>query len=467
MNAVVSIILAAGYGKRMESPLPKVLHPLAGQPMVSYSLELVKTPEIQKRIIILGHQIEIIREFVNSIDKEIICVHQKQQLGTGHALQEAEPYLTDFNGTILILSADVPLLKQSTIHEMIAYQKNNSASCTLLTTKLENPKGYGRIIRDKSGKILEIVEQSDLKEGQDRVNEINSGIYCFNSKDLFAALSLIKKDNFQKEYYLTDVIKIMRDKGSFVGSVSVQDPVEVLGVNTQQELAYVSQIMYQKNATEHMEKGVTIISPVNTFLERNVIIGKGTIIYPFTLITNGCQIGNNSHIGPFSNIIRSQIGDESRVLSSMVEQSKIGNKTTVGPYAHVRPESIIGDDVRIGNYVEIKKTFIDHGAKASHMSYLGDATLGKNVNIGAGTIICNYDGIRKNPTIIEDGVFIGSNNSLVAPLTIGKSSYTAAGSTITENIPPLSLGIARSRQKNILGWAEKKNMEKHDNKKEN
>lgn len=250
MNNVVSVILAAGYGTRMESSLPKVLHPLAGQPMVTYSLELVRELKIKRRIIVLGHQIEIIKEAVNKIDKETTCVHQKQQLGTGHALQVVQPYLTNFYGTILVLSADVPLLKQSTIYKMITYHQNSSSSCTLLTVKLENPRGYGRIIRDESGEIIKITEQGDLKDSQHEIKEINSGIYCFNSEDLFSALSLIDKDNFQKEYYLTDVIEIIKNRGCFVGSISVEDPSEIMGVNTQQELSYASQVMYQANAIE-------------------------------------------------------------------------------------------------------------------------------------------------------------------------------------------------------------------------
>ncbi len=466
MSAITSVILAAGQGKRMNSSLPKVLHPVAGRPMIFYSLDIAISLGIEKRIVVLGHQIERIKDTVNSIDREAICVHQREQLGTAQALQEVEPYLSDFSGIVLILSADVPLLKQSTLHKIINHQNNSSACCTFLTTKLDNPKGYGRIIRNKSGEVAAIVEQSDLSEEENQINEINGGIYCFNSKELFTALALVKRDNEQKEYYLTDVIKIMRDSRCSVDSIILEDPAEIMGINTQKELSRVNQIMYKRNALEHMEKGVTIISPENTFLEKNVQIDKGTIIYPFTIITAGSKIGSNCHIGPYSHILGSHIGNQTKVLSSMVEQSQIGNNTSIGPYAHIRPESIIGDDVKIGNYVEVKKTYIDTGTRVSHLTYLGDATLGKKVNIGAGTITCNYDGINKNPTTIEDGVFIGSNNSLVAPVTIGKNSYTAAGSTITNNVPPRSLGIARARQENIVGWVEKKNKKEQNTKKE-
>ena len=466
MNAITSVILAAGLGKRMNSSLPKVLHPLAGKPLIFYSLDIARSLGIEKRIIVLGHQIEKIKDIVNSIDREAICVHQREQLGTAQALQEVEPYLSDFSGMILVLSADVPLLKQSTLYEIINHHKNSSACCTLLTAKLENPMGYGRIIRNKSGEVVAIVEQRDLSGKEELINEINGGIYCFNSKELFTALASVKRDNEQKEYYLTDVIKIMRDRGGLIKGIILEDPSEIMGLNTQEELSHVNQIMYRRNALEHMEKGVTIISTENTFLEKNVQIGQGTIIYPFTIITAGSEIGSNCHIGPYSHILESHIGNQTKVLSSMIEQSQIGHNTSIGPYAHIRPESIIGDDVKIGNYVEVKKTYIDKGSRVSHLTYLGDATLGKKVNIGAGTITCNYDGIRKNITTIEDGVFIGSNNSLVAPVTIGKDSYTAAGSTITNNVPPGSLGIARAKQENITGWVDRKNKKEQNRKKE-
>ena len=466
MSAITSVILAAGLGKRMNSSLPKVLHPLAGKPLIFYSLDIARSLGIEKRIVVLGHQIEKIRDTVNIVDREAICVHQREQLGTAQALQEVEPYLSDFSGMVLVLSADVPLLKQSTLYEIINHHKNSVACCTLLTTKLENPMGYGRIIRNKSGEVVAIVEQRDLSGKEEQINEINGGVYCFNSKELFTALTSVKRDNEQKEYYLTDVIKIMRDRGCLIEGIILEDSSEIMGINTQEELSRVNQIMYQRNALEHMEKGVTIISPENTFLEKNVQIGKGTIIYPFTIITAGSAVGSECHIGPYSHILESHIGNQTKVLSSMIEQSQVGHNASIGPYAHIRPESIIGDDVKIGNYVEIKKTYIDKGTRVSHLTYLGDATLGKKVNIGAGTITCNYDGIRKNITTIEDGVFIGSNNSLVAPLTIGKNSYTAAGSTITNNVPPGSLGIARARQENIVGWVDRKNKKEQNTKKE-
>ncbi|MFW5879840.1 MAG: bifunctional UDP-N-acetylglucosamine diphosphorylase/glucosamine-1-phosphate N-acetyltransferase GlmU [bacterium] len=457
MESIASIILAAGQGKRMKSFLPKALHPVAGSPMVSYSLELTKSLGIGKRIVVIGQHAKIIKKEISDIENEIIYAYQDKQLGTAHAVQQAEKYLVDFSGIILILYTDVPLLKASTIQRMINCHKEDRASCTLLTANLEQPVGYGRIIRNQEGKISEIVEQGDLTKEQNLIKEINAGIYCFNSKELFAALQLVNKNNCQKEYYLTDVIKILLEKGKVATTVTVRDKEEIMGINTRMDLSRVSCILYQRNAYEHMSNGVTIMDKNNTYIDSHVKIGQDTVIYPYTIITAGTEIGKCCHIGPYSHIINSSIGRKTRIHSSNVEKSKIGNNAIVGPYAHIRPESTIGDDVRIGNYVEVKKTFIDKGSKVGHLTYLGDATLGKKVNIGAGTITCNFDGKKKNPTTIKDDVFIGSNNALVAPITIDRNSYTAAGSTITENVPPESLGIARSRQKNIIGWTKKKN----------
>lgn len=456
MSAVASIILAAGQGKRMKSTLPKVLHPVAGIPMVSYSLELTGSLNLAKRIVVLGHQFERIKEAILSMDRKVLFVHQKEQLGTAHAVQAAEPYLTDFSGIILIISADVPLLKASTIQKIITHHQRAANSGTLLTARVKHPEGYGRIIRNAAGEVIQIVEEGDTLPEQRKVNEINSGIYCFNSKELFQALAQVKKDNSQKEYYLTDVIRILLEKGSSIGSITVDDPVEITGINDQQTLSQVSQLIYERNALAHMEEGVIVISPGNTFLEQRVQIGPGTIIYPFTVITAGSQIGSGCQIGPYTHIVESKIGSQTRIFSSLVEKSRIGSNSDIGPFAHIRPESIICDEVKIGNFVEIKKTLVGEGTRVGHLTYLGDAVLGKQVNIGAGTITCNYDGVRKNRTTIEDGVFIGSNNALVAPVIIGKDSYTAAGSTITGNVPAQSLGIARAKQENITDWVSKK-----------
>lgn len=338
MNAIYTVILAAGQGKRMKSTLPKVLHPVAGKPMIFYSLALTRSLVKAKRFLVLGHQIEKIKEIVKALDEEIIVIHQSEQLGTAHAIRQLKPYLIDLDGIIIVLSADVPLLRETTLQKMITYHQQSSAYCTLLTARISNPEGYGRVIRNETGEILEIVEQSEASAKQKRINEINVGVYCFESKELFKALALVQNDNYQREYYLTDVVKIMRSRGGFIDSISIEDREEITGINTQQELAYVSQVMYRRNLLAHMDQGVTIVSPTNTFIESQVEIGKGTIIYPFTIITAGSKIGSNCHIGPYSHIIQSNIGEQTKVFSSVVEKSQIGNNASIGPYAHIRPE---------------------------------------------------------------------------------------------------------------------------------
>ncbi len=459
MESIASVILAAGQGKRMKSSIPKVLHLVAGRPMLSYSIDLTKALGIEKRLVIIGYQAEKIKKEINDSENDITYVYQEKQLGTAHAVQQANPYLIDFSGIILVLSADVPLLQASTIQKMINYHMKHQASCTLLTTNVERAEGYGRIIRNQQGIISEIIEQCDLSKEQEKIKEINAGVYCFNAKEMFKALKMVNQNNRQKEYYLTDVIKILIENKNIITNIMAQDSEEITGINTRKDLSRVSQVLYQRNASDHMSNGVTVVDPGNTYIENQVKIGQDTIIYPFTIIATGTEIGGCCHIGPYSHIINSCIGQRTRIYSSIVENSKIGNQTMIGPYSHIRPDSIIGDEVKIGNYVEVKKSFIDKGSKVGHLTYLGDAILGRKVNIGAGTITCNFDGKKKNPTTIEDGVFIGSNNTLVAPVTIGQDSYTAGGSTIVEDVPAKSLGIARSRQTNIAGWTEKRNKE--------
>ena len=458
---IASIILAAGHGKRMKSSFPKVLHQLAGKPMLFYPIALCESLRITKKMVVIGHQADKIKEEIPGTENEIIYVYQHKQLGTAHAVLQTKPHLLDFQGMVLVLSGDVPLITESTIQELIDYHTRQKVSCTLLTARLKQPEGYGRIVRNQQGEISEIIEQADLNKEQESIGEINTGIYCFNAQELLAVLDDVNSNNRQQEYYLTDVVRLFIEKGYAVGNRAVQDCEEILGINDREELAFASHILYRRNALKHMQNGVTVVDPSSTFIESMVRIGQDTVIYPFSIITSNTLIGKHCQIGPYTHLIHSTVGSHTRIYSSVVENSLIGNHTTIGPYAHIRPDSVIEDEVKIGNYVEVKKSRIGKGTKAGHLTYLGDATLGKKVNIGAGTITCNFDGSKKNPTIIEDGAFIGSNNSLVAPVSIGTDSYTAAGSTITQDVPSQSLGIGRSRQKNIPGWTAKKNKKSH------
>jgi bifunctional UDP-N-acetylglucosamine pyrophosphorylase/glucosamine-1-phosphate N-acetyltransferase len=326
----------------------------------------------------------------------------------------------------------------------------------LLSTVLKNPKGYGRIIRDKKGKIKGIIEEADLSLKKKIITEINSGIYCFNKEKLFQVLKKVTKNNKQGEYYLTDTVKILLREGLTVGNIMVKDYSEILGINNRLDLADASQKVNQKTLHDLMLQGVTIVDPNSTFIEQGVKIGQDSIIYPFTIIEKDTKIKSSCLIGPYSHLINADIGKGVRVWASIIESSTVKEGANIGPYAHLRPETVVEKRAKIGNFVELKKTIMGEGSKASHLTYLGDTTIGKRANIGAGTITCNYDGEKKNKTIIEDGVFIGSNNSLVAPVKLGKDSYTGAGSTITKDVPAGNLAIARSRQTNISGWRKKK-----------
>jgi len=453
MEDIAIIIMAAGKGKRMKSNLPKTLHKLCGKPILDYILKNVNQIKAKRKILVVGHKSEKIKELMGN---KIEYVEQLEQLGTAHAVLQTKDLLSNFRGDVLILSGDVPLLTTDTIKKLLKYHKAKNYSCTLISTILEKPYGYGRIVRDEEGKIIGIIEEVDLPEDKRDIKEINAGIYCFNKIDLFQALEKIIPDNKQKEYYLTDTVKILLRDGLKVGSIKVDDCKEVLGINNRIDLVNATRQIYQKVCEYLMLQGVTIVDPNSTFIDEGVEIGQDSIIYPFTIIEKDSKIGENCHIGPYSHLINTKIGEEVKVWASIIEESIIKDEAIIGPYTHIRPGTTIEKGAKIGNFVEVKKSIVGEGSKASHLTYLGDAVIGKRVNIGAGTITCNYDGEKKNRTIIENEVFIGSNNSLVAPLKIGKKSYTGAGSTITEDVPEESLAIARSKQRNISEWRKKR-----------
>ena len=453
MSDTAVIIMAAGKGKRMKSNLPKVIHNLAGKPILNYVLEKVSQLEAKRKILVVGYKSDKIKELIGD---KIEYVEQKEQLGTAHAVLQTKKLLSAFKGDVLILSGDVPFLTVKTINRLLKYHQTNNFCCTLLSAVLKNPEGYGRIIRDKKGEIKGIIEEVDLSTDKKRITEINSGIYCFNKEKLFQALEKVAPNNKQGEYYLTDTVKILLEEGLTIGNIIVKDYSEILGINNRLDLADASQKVYQKTLQDLMLQGVTVVDPNSTFIEQGVKIGQDSIIYPFTIIEKDTKIGSNCFIGPYSHLIDADIGERVRVWASLIESSTVKEGAKIGPYAHLRPKTVVEKRAKIGNFVELKKTVMGEGSKASHLTYLGDAVIGKKVNIGAGTITCNYDGEKKNKTVIEDGVFIGSNNSLVAPVKLGKDSYTGAGSTITEDVPAGNLAVGRSRQKNISGWRKKK-----------
>lgn len=456
LDNISAIILAAGEGTRMKSKHPKVTHKLLGKPMIDHVIDSVVKTGIKDIIVVVGHKAEEVKECIKT---DVRYVTQEKQLGTGHAVMCAEDYL-GCCGTTLVLPGDNPLISEETLKSLISYHIEHKLSGTILTAEFEDPFGYGRIVRDSSGNVEKIVEHKDASEAERLIREINSSMYCFNTEALIDALKKIKNNNVQGEYYLTDVIGIMKTEGLQVGAFRVKDPCEVLGVNSRMQLAEAARAMRNRVLGSLMAQGVTIIDPDSTYIDTDVIIGIDTVIYPGTIIEGNVKIGEDCIIGPNSRIVDSVVHDNVEVNNSVVLQSEIKSGTHVGPFAYIRPESVIGRNVKIGDFVEVKKSQIGDGTKVSHLTYIGDSEVGRNVNFGCGTITVNYNGKIKSKTIIGDNVFIGCNTNLVAPVKINDDSYIAAGSTITDEVPEGALAIARERQVIKEGWVERKGMKR-------
>lgn len=454
-----AIILAAGKGTRMKSKHPKVVHKVCGKEMVNHVIDVSKKSGVQDIVVILGHESETVKESIPS-DSQIAM--QTEQLGTGHAVKMAKEYINN-DDTIVVLCGDTPLVQEDTLRRLFAYHVEKGYVATVLTTKVDNPNGYGRIIRDNHEDLLKIVEQKDASEEERLVNEINSGIYCFDGKSLRESLDLIDNNNSQGEYYLTDTIKIMRDRGQKVGAYNGSTIEELMGVNSRVELSKAEEIMRKRINTSHMLNGVTIIDVNSTYIESDVEIGNDTIVYPGVMLKGNTKIGSSCIIGMNCNISNSTIGDYTEVESSTIIDSTVGENTIVGPYAYLRPNSNIGSHVKIGDFVEVKNATIGDNSKASHLSYIGDAYVGKDVNIGCGVVFVNYDGHHKFKSVVKDGAFIGSNSNLVAPVIVEEKGYIATGSTITDDVPQGALAIAREKQVVKEGWVEKKNSKKKIN----
>lgn len=445
MSNRYAIILAAGQGTRMKSKLYKVLHPVCGKPMVQHVIDQVNQLQIEDIVTVIGHGAEKVQEQLGDSCKYAL---QEQQLGTAHAVMQAESVLSARSGTTLVICGDTPLIKAETMKELIALHEQSQAKATILTAYADNPAGYGRVLRGEGGLVEKIVEHKDASEEERYVKEINTGTYCFDNQALFSALKKVSNENVQGEYYLPDVIEILKEEGEVVTAFQSSEFEETLGVNDRVALSQAEQILRKRINEKHMRNGVTIIDPLTTFIEADVQIGQDTVINPGSFIKGKSLIGQDCLIGPNTEISNCEIGDGTEVLQSVVHESSIGSFVKIGPFAHVRPQSDIKDSVKIGNFVEIKKTVFGKGSKASHLSYIGDAEVGENVNIGCGSITVNYDGKNKYLTKIEDNVFIGCNSNLVAPVTVGEGAYVAAGSTITQDVPQQALSVARARQVN-------------------
>ncbi|HEB12353.1 MAG TPA: bifunctional UDP-N-acetylglucosamine diphosphorylase/glucosamine-1-phosphate N-acetyltransferase GlmU [Actinobacteria bacterium] len=449
---LATIVLAAGEGTRMKSDLPKVLHTLAGLPMLVHVLSVCKELKPERQIVVLGHQHE---QVLAAIGADVDYVHQKEQNGTGHAVLVTEERMKDFDGAVLVLAGDIPLLQAETLKNLIDVFIEDKPAAALVTAELENPFGYGRIIRDRAGTVARIVEQNDATSEERGVKEINAGIYCFDSRRLFSALGLIGNHNKKSEYYLTDVISVLRNQGEVV-LASGASPDEVLGVNTRSELADAESIIQARLRRIFMEAGVTFINPETSYLEATVDIERDTSILPNCFIQGTTKIGKGSKIGPNARIIDSSIGENANVQYSVINSANVEDEVDIGPFCYIRPGTRLMRGSKAGTFVEIKKSEIGPGSKVPHLSYMGDAVIGEDVNVGAGSITCNYDGVEKHETIIEDGAFLGSDTMLIAPVKIGRGAVTGAGSSITEDVPPDSLSVERAEQKTVPDWAKQR-----------
>jgi len=450
------VVLAAGKGTRMKSAQPKVLHRAAGLSLLDHVLRAAASLQPATTVVVVGHMAEQVRRAAGERPGLRFAL-QEPQLGTGHALLQAEPYLAGASGTLVLLSGDVPLLRGETLRTLVRLHTQRGAAATVLTARVDRPHGYGRIVRSADGAIAAIVEDKDATAEQRAIGEINSGIYAFDLAPLFEALKTVGSANAQGEYYLPDLVRVYRERGLPVDTVLLEDAREIMGVNSRKELADVAAILRTTRADDLMASGVTIVDPTSTWIGPDVTVGPDTVIHPGVYLEGHTRIGASCEINSGVRIVDSVL-DDGVVVNNfcVICESHVASGARVGPFAHLRPQSDIGEGAQVGNFVELKKTSLGKGSKANHLSYLGDATIGEKVNVGAGTITCNYDGTRKHPTVIEDGAFIGSDTQLIAPVRVGRGAYVAAGSSVTEDVPAGALAIARGTQVNKEGWVERK-----------
>ncbi len=443
---VSAIILAGGEGTRMKSTLPKVLHRAEGRAMLDYVCDAARACGAKRLCVVIGAGADAVLEHAKAPDVEFSV--QEKRLGTGHAVMCAEEFLKDLDGDVIVLYGDTPLLTGETLKKLLSFHHDQKNEASIISSVVENPFGYGRILRDKNGEFLKNVEQKDLLFNEQSIKEVNAGVYCFNAGALRLALSKLNNNNAAGEYYLPDCLEILKSEGLRVNAVDA--PIsEFFGVNSKAQLSEASALLRKRINLNHIENGVLIRDPQNTYISADAIIGEGTEILPGTLLEGEVIIGENCKIGPNSRISNTKIGNNTVIESSVVRDSKIGSSTNIGPFAYIRPDCVIGDEVKIGDFVEVKNSVVGNGTKVSHLTYIGDTDAGERINFGCGTVTVNYDGKKKYRTIIEDDAFIGCNANLISPVHIGKGAYIAAGSTINKDVPAKGLSIARARQMNI------------------
>lgn len=455
-----AIVLAAGEGKRMKSDLPKVAHAILGRPLVGWVVEAARSAGVTDVVVVTGHGAEA----VESLVQDVRFARQDAQLGTGNAVACAECALEGFEGSVVVLAGDVPLIRAETVSRLIEERERTGAACALLSFEFADPTGYGRIVRGADGGVEAIVEQADLPEDLVGVRESNVGVYCFDARGLFAALREVEPHNAQGEYYLTDVVGIMRAGGQVVMAVRSDDEEESHGINDRAQLAHAAGLLRRRTNAEHMRAGVTMTDPDLVWVGPDVRIGRDTVLEPMTFLSGSTTVGERCVIGPDSRVTDSAVADDAVVDSSVVVGSRIGAGASVGPRAYLRAGTVLGAGARVGTCVEVKKSTIGAGSKIPHLSYIGDAEVGDGVNIGAGSITCNYDGWEKHSTRIGDGAFIGSDTMLVAPIEIGAGAVTGAGSTVSKDVPPGSLAVERNDMRVVEGWAEKRRLEREGTK---
>jgi bifunctional UDP-N-acetylglucosamine pyrophosphorylase / glucosamine-1-phosphate N-acetyltransferase len=454
---VAIAIMAAGKGTRLKSKHPKVLHEVGGKPLLAHVIAAAtKVVPAGDVYAIIGHEADRVRDAVAATG--IGFVLQSEQRGTGHALMVARQALSSYD-VVIVLSGDAPLITAETIEKLRDFHTSREAAMTLLTAELENPTGYGRVVRKKAGSddVQAIVEQKNLSPAQQKIHEINAGFYAFDAQSLFSNIDKLGTDNHHGEFYLTDMAAILGQAKQRVVAIQADNAHEVLGGNTRADLAEIDQHMRMAKCRQLMADGVTVLFPETCVIDSDVEVGQDTVIEPFVQLRGNTRVGSDTRIGSYSVIINCDIKNQVLVQTGCVlEHSTIGDRASMGPYSHLRPGCEICEDAHVGNFVELKKSRLGKGSKANHLTYLGDAEIGEKVNVGAGTITCNYDGVNKHKTIIEDGVFVGSDSILIAPIRIGKGAYIGAATTVTEDVPPDSLALGRARQVVKEGWAKEK-----------
>ncbi|HEX6969289.1 MAG TPA: bifunctional UDP-N-acetylglucosamine diphosphorylase/glucosamine-1-phosphate N-acetyltransferase GlmU [Micromonosporaceae bacterium] len=450
------VILAAGEGKRMKSALPKVLHELLGRTLVGHVLAAAEQVRPDRTLVVVGHGADQVRAHLAETAPQAVPVHQAEQRGTGHAVQTALAAVPESSGTVVVLNGDVPLLRPRTLAALIDTHEANKAAATVLAAEVPDPTGLGRIVRDASGGLSRIVEERDATPQERAIREVNAGVYAFEIELLRDLLGKLSTDNSQGEQYLTDVFELLVESGETVAVQVAEDPTEILGCNDRAELAGLRRLLRDRINREWMRSGVTILDPATTWIDVTVTIGRDAVIDQNTQLRGDTVIGEAATVGPDVTVIDSAVGAGATVLRSHVTGARIGPAATVGPYAYLRPEAVLHEKAKVGTFVEVKKSSIGAGAKVPHLSYVGDATIGARANIGAATIFVNYDGVRKHHTTVGEAAFVGCDTNLVAPVSVGAGAYVAAGSVITQDVPPGALGVTRAPQRNIEGWVQRR-----------